>query len=213
MKIRSFCAAAAFAASLSIESAQAQTDKVATQKTEVSTKQGDWELGLFTGAVIPPGGGAKIGGGANLAYVIDKWGVILPYGEFSVLPGALNSSVTAGNETFKTTGGLLDFHFGAHIRIPLKKSNIKPYFVIAAGGFKPYSVSTDDIVGGKVFGTLPGSESVEFAFNYGGGIRWYVTPLIGFRVEAKAYGPESKFGGTPVRVMGGIFFQFKKQTH
>ena len=207
MNIRFFCVAAALAASLSSASAQEK------QKTEVSTKQGDWELGLFTGAVIPPGGGGKVGGGANLAYVIDKWGVILPYGEFSVLPGALNSSVTAGNETFKTTGGLLDFHFGAHIRIPLKKSNIKPYFVIAAGGFKPYSVSTDDIIGGKAFATLPGSQSVEFAFNYGAGIRWYVTPLIGFRVEAKAYGPESKFGGTPVRVMGGIFFQFKKQNH
>jgi hypothetical protein len=174
----------------------------------VSQQAGDSELGLFTGAVIPPGGGAKIGGGANFAYAVNTW--LYPYVEFSVLPGALNQQVTAGNSTFVTNGNLADFNGGLHIRFPINKRFV-PYAVIAVGGFKPYSVTLTQMSGGNTINSQSVSQGLEFAVNYGGGIRYYITNRIGVRFEAKAYhSPSSAFSGTPVRVMGGIFFQFKK---
>ena len=71
------------------------------EKVAVSQQAGDSELGLFTGAVIPPGsGGAKVGGGANFAYAVNTW--LYPYVEFSVLPGALNNQTTLGSSLFRT---------------------------------------------------------------------------------------------------------------
>jgi hypothetical protein len=207
IKFPSICLSAATLAVVAVAQTQTTPPPPKQDTGVVSQQAGDMELGLFTGAVIPPGGGAKVGGGANFAYAVNTW--LYPYAEFSVLPGALNQQVTAGNSTFVTSGGLLDFHGGVHIRIPVNKRFV-PYGVIAVGGFKPYSVTLAQISGGNTINSQSISQSPEFAFNYGGGVRYYITNIIGVRFEVKAYGPTGHFGGTPVRVMGGIFFQFKK---
>lgn len=189
----------------------AQAPAPQKEKVAVSQQPGDMELGLFTGAVIPPNGGsASAGGGANFAYAVNTY--IYPYFEFSALPGALNSSVTAANTKFVTSGNLADFHGGLHLRIPVNPRFV-PYGVFAVGGFRSFSGTIDQFnttTGNKVIST-PIPSSGSFLFNYGGGIRYYITDKIGVRFETTAYGPTGKFGGTPVRVMGGVFFQFKKK--
>ena len=181
------------------------------EKVAVSQQPGDMELGLFTGAVIPPNGGsASVGGGVNFAYAVNTY--IYPYVEFSALPGLLNSEVTAGTSKFVTTGNIADFHGGVHIRIPVTPRFV-PYGVIAVGGFRSFSGTSDlynTTTGNKVTST-PIPSSGSFLVNYGGGIRFYITNQFGVRFETTAYGPTSKFGGTPVRAMGGVFFQFKKK--
>jgi hypothetical protein len=176
----------------------------------VTAKKGDSELGLFSGAVIPPGGGgAKLGGGANYAWAINKY--FYPYGEFSYLPGALNQSVSAGTEQFNSSGDLADFHGGLHVRKPITTCFV-PYGVVAVGAFRQFSGTLDEVnlQTGRIINSSSLPSTTEFAFNYGGGVRYYITEKIGVRFEVKAYGPTSHFGGTPVRVMAGIFFQFKR---
>ena len=183
----------------------------AAAQCRVSQQKGDSELGLFTGAVIPPGGGdVKMGGGANYAYAINKY--LYPYGEFSVLPGGLNSTVEAGNSRFTSRGNLADFHGGLHVRLPISDC-IVPYGVFAVGGIRSYSGTLDEINNqtNKIISSSPIESQTQFAVNYGAGIRYYITNKIGVRLEVKAYGPTNKFGGTPVRVMGGVFFQFKRK--
>jgi hypothetical protein len=209
MKLSLICVAATVAIAVAQDQTAASAPK--QEKVAVSQQRGDSELGLFGGAVIPPGGGGKFGGGANFAYALSTY--IYPYVEFSVLPGALNDSVSAGSSTFRTTGDAIDFHGGLHIRLPFFGPQFVPYGVIAVGGFKPYSVNLQELSGGTVINTSSVSQGTNFAVNYGGGIRYYITNRVGVRLEVKAYGPTSHFGGTPVRVMGGIFFQFKGKNH
>jgi hypothetical protein len=201
--------------------AQAQTSSAPEQapkeKVAVSQQAGDAEIGFFTGAVIPPGGsGATVGGGVNVAFALSTY--IYPFFEFSVLPGALNQQQTVDSVLYKTTGNLADFHGGVHIRLPISgHPQFVPYLVFAVGGYKPFSASTSIIDTSTnpptTDQTIP-ITAASFIFNYGGGVRYYVNNHVGVKFEFTAYGPTSHFnGGTPMRVMAGVFFQLKKHSH
>ena len=204
----------AAAATLSVALSQTQPNPPPPKESAaVSQQQGDSELGLFAGVVrSPANGGAKFGGGANFAYALNTY--IYPYAEFSVLPGgssAISKDVPATiNDVFRVPADLLDVHGGVHIRIPVNKRFV-PYGVFGVGMLRFYSQSLDEIFKGTRINSTPLPSENHFSFNYGGGVRYYITNRVGVRFEVKAYGPTSILGGTPLRVMGGIFFQFKKK--
>lgn len=178
------------------------------QSVAVSQQAGDSELGFFAGAVHSSGT-TDFGGGANFAYAVNTY--VYPYFEFSYLPNALNS--TSG--PYRTVGNLVDFHGGVHLRYPLPNNKqVVPYAVFALGGIKTQGGEFQELntSTGTVVNRTPLSSDVQFAVNYGGGIRYYITNSVGVRFEVTAYGPSSHLGGvTPVRFMGGVFYQFKKK--
>ena len=157
-------------------------------------------------------------GGANVTYAITKY--ILPYVEYSYFPGIGRST----NGVFAGTGNpyhlayaipLSDFHGGVHIRIPVHEKPIAPYLVFGVGALTHFdhTVTATYTTGGNQILTqqlqVPGGS--DFATNFGGGIRFYVTGngRFGFRVEAKAYKPTGAFTQVFGKVEGGIFIQLR----
>lgn len=169
-----------------------------------------FEVGAFAGASYGVDQFRAMGG-ANVTYAINKW--ILPYGEYTYFPGIVrNVPGSSSSAPYNYSVALSDFHGGVHIRIPIKEKPIVPYGVIgigalshferkitipASGGFPPTAL------------TVPGG--ADFAVNFGGGLRYYVTQRFGFRVEAKAYKPTGAgtYGNTFGKVEGGIFIQLR----
>lgn len=182
-----------------------------TQKPAVSQQKGDSELGLFSGAVFSPfAERPKIGAGANYAYALNKY--VYPYGEVSFLPVGTAETVKLGNTSFEYNARLADLHGGIHLRLPVNNRFV-PYGVIAVGGFRSFSASLEErnLQSGTLINSRKLPSLMQFAFNYGGGIRYYLNNKLGLRFEVKGYGPTGNFGGTPIRIMGGIFFQFKRK--
>jgi hypothetical protein len=178
-------------------------------------RSGSYEIGGF--------GGASYGvdhframGGANVTYAINQW--LLPYAEYTYLPGVSRTisqpvpglSGTNAVSTFSTP--FSDFHGGVHIRIPLRESPIVPYLVAGIGGLTHFQhARTLTYTGGDGLShTIPGTDpqGTDLAFNFGGGVRYYLNERFGFRIEAKGY-TTTNTSVTPVfgKVEIGIFYQ------
>jgi hypothetical protein len=177
-------------------------------------RPGSFEIGPFLGASYGIDETRFMGGG-NVTFAIDKY--ILPYVEYSYFPG-IGRNVTG---TFSGTGApftehyalpLSDFHGGVHIRIPIHESPVVPYAVIGAGGLThvEHTVSATYITSGVTQGvTLQVPGGTDFAFNFGGGMRYYLSPRYGFRVEAKAYKPTGQFNQVFGKAEFGFFIQLR----
>ena len=149
----------------------------------------------------------RVMGGGNVSYAVTKY--LMPYVEFSHFPG-ISRQLTSGTATATYEVPLNDFHGGVHIRIPLGQSKIVPYGVAGAGvihsGDAPVRITFAD--GTVLPATVKGSN--DFAANFGGGLRYYTTERLGFRVEGKIYKPTGNYTGTFSKVEFGVFFQFGK---
>lgn len=184
-------------------------------------RSGSFEVGGFVGATYGVDKFRPMGGG-NVTYAINKW--ILPYAEFSYFPGiARNFSQTIPGITGPTGGPvtattkaslpLADIHGGVHIRIPVRESPIVPYLVVGLGTLHRYQkpITATYIGADGATHTLtaiaPGGN--DFAANFGGGIRYYISRRFGVRVEAKAYKPNSSLTDVFGKVEGGFFFQLR----
>jgi hypothetical protein len=158
----------------------------------------------------------RIMGGGNVTYGINRY--ILPYAEFSYFPG-INRKIEG---TFPTTGQpysivfdvpITDFHGGVHIRLPIKESKVVPYLVFGLGMLRSAETnyratfSNPDGTRDELSGSVP--SSTDFAFNTGGGLRYYLNQRLGFRVEAKVYKPSGTFTNPFGKVEGGFFIQFR----
>ena len=167
-------------------------------------KANTWEIGTFAGSSFGLDN-FRVMAGANAGYAVTK--VLFPYAEVSYLPGI------ARRETFGRTQvnyelPMTDFHAGLHLRAPIPGKRFVPYGIIGFGLIRIGSgvgKSTTDGVPGN---DISISSSTEFATNFGGGARVYVTERWGFRVEAKAYKPTGRFTDIFGRVAGGLFWQF-----
>jgi len=174
-----------------------------------------FEIGGFFGASYGIDQFRAMGGG-NVTYAINKY--ILPYVEYSYFPGIGRVE----NGTFAGTGNpytlryaipLSDFHGGVHIRFPIHEKPIVPYAVFGVGALTHFdhTVNATYTVAGQMTQTsqldVPGGS--DFAVNFGGGLRYYVTQRFGFRVEAKAYKPTGAFTQVFGKVEGGIFIQLR----
>jgi hypothetical protein len=56
---------------------------------------------------------------------------------------------------------------------------------------------------------VPGG--TDLAVNFGGGLRYYLNPRYGFRVEAKAYKPTGQFNQVFGKAEFGFFIQLRKR--
>jgi len=178
-------------------------------------RSGSFEIGGFAGASYGVDDFRAMGG-ANVTYAINKW--ILPYAEYSYFPGVARKLQTTIPGTGITATGtfslpLSDFHGGVHIRIPIRESPIVPYLVAGVGALHHFEKPVTFTYTGadNLQHTLNSSDpaGTDFAFNVGGGIRYYISQRFGLRVEAKAYKPNSSFTDVFGKVEGGFFFQLR----
>lgn len=177
-------------------------------------RSGSFELGGFLGSSYGIDK-YRFMGGANLTYAATKY--ILPYVEYSYFPG-IGRQETG---TFASTGRpftltwstpLSDFHGGVHIRIPIRESRVVPYGVFGMGMIHSPKVNVDaqfaDANGSRTQ-RIERPASTNFAVNYGGGLRFYLSPRFGMRTEAKVYKPTNQFTNYFGKVEVGFFYQFR----
>ena len=182
---------------------------------------GSMEVGGFVGATYGTGSYGEMVCG-NISNAVNKY--LLPYVEFSYFPyierqvtGTIGGTSTKFQGDYSLSG--TDFHGGVHIRVPIRESRIVPYGVFGVGRLG-YSSSTISLTvpgfSAPIQVTSPGGGKA--AVNFGGGLRFYVHPRFGLRVEAKGYKPfgEPSEGGADLgyskiflKVEGGFFLQFR----
>lgn len=179
-------------------------------------RKNSFELGGFYGASYGVDEFRNMGG-VNATYSLTR--IILPYVEYSYFPGIGRKQTgviggTTNPYTLTYAVPLSDFHGGVHIRFIIKEKPIVPYAVFGLGALKSFDATTSATIrdSNNVVQTidLPYKGSADFAFNFGGGIRYYRTPRYGFRVEAKVYRlPGSAFKDNPTfsKVEAGFFIQ------
>jgi hypothetical protein len=188
-------------------------------------RDGSFELGAFGGVSTGIGKGSGMGGG-NLSYAVTK--ILLPYVEYSYFPKiTLSPSYIINGGTNPLTGNISehasDIHGGVHLRFPIKESKFAPYAAFGVGsmtvGSGPINNATYRDSNGvhPVPITLISPGGTNVAVNFGGGLRYYVTPKYGFRVEVKGYTPfgsqsnttfSAKFN-TFLKAEVGVFLQFR----
>ena len=189
---------------------------VSAQVPEV--RQGSFELGGFVGASYGVDSYRVMGGG-NVSYAVTK--ILLPYVEYSYFPGIERSvSGTIGNTNTPFTGSysvpLSDFHGGVHVRLIHKESKFVPYAVFGVGGLT-YSGFNYNIMAqvnnSTITSMLQASGATAVAINFGAGVRYYVSPRYGFRLEAKGYKPygdkATGFTDPFMKAEAGFFIQLK----
>ena len=173
-----------------------------------SVKSGNLELGLF--------GGESYGldrfrpmGGANIAYGLSR--ALYPFAEVSYLPGILRTvQVPTGTTTSfqQYNVNMTDFHAGLHIRLPRPESRLVPYAVVGAGMIHgSQSTATLYNVGslGEVVPVpLQVASSVNFALDFGAGLRFFFNERLAMRVEVKGFKPTS----APAPLQPKVFYRF-----
>jgi hypothetical protein len=172
-------------------------------------RSGSLEVGPFVGATY---GIQNVGvmGGGNVTYALANR-YVLPYFEFSYFPGLPHSYTDASGTKYDYSISLADLNGGVHIRIPIGESPVVPYLVAGIGALHYFqgSGTATPTSGGLLAVTFPPGTS--FAFNAGGGIRYYIggSGRFGFRLEAKFYKPNSgPFSNDTIgKVEAGFFFQ------
>ena len=178
-------------------------------------REGVTEVGGFVGASYGIDQ-TRVMGGGNVVYSLTK--NFMPFGELSYFPGIGRSQSVVGvpgaTETYSIP--LLDFNAGFHVRVPIPKSRFVPYGVISAGGIHTpqrdvTATYPNPANRSQIETTLPFSvsSSTNFAVSGGGGLRYYATERLGFRVEFKAYRPTTgQYSNVFYRVTAGFFYQF-----
>jgi hypothetical protein len=196
---------------------------VAIASAQTPVRKGSYEIGGFMGASYGVGEGAVMGGG-NVSYALTK--EILPYVEYSYLPNVQRTTNgfiggTQNPATATYGANVSDFHVGVHIRFQIRENrHFAPYAAFGVGSLTVgsgtiHTLNYTDTNGPHSLTGLnlnePGGSNV--AINYGGGIRYYVTPQkgsgnarYGFRIEVKGYKPFSQQGNNPFGGSGTVTF-------
>jgi hypothetical protein len=172
----------------------------------------DTEIGGFAGASYGIDR-FRFMGGANIARAW-KHRFFMPYGEFSYFPGIGRRETLRDGSLREFEIPLYDVNAGVHIRVPVHERFFVPYGVLGVGVIHtPQTTRTVvDLGPPRQEVELRLAGTTDFAVNAGGGIRVYVIAgKLGFRVEAKVYKPTGQYTDTFGKVVGGIFFQFKRK--
>ncbi|MGA3076502.1 MAG: hypothetical protein ABSG56_22775 [Bryobacteraceae bacterium] len=187
-----------------------------------NTGPNQFEIGGFGGFSYGVDHSRAMGGG-NVTYSVTNW--LLPYAEVSYFPSIQRTYISPlpdGSPDYKEVFDipLADVNFGVHIRKRLPHTQIVPY-VVAGIGVLHSPVRTENRydyepnTGGysTTATPVPVPASSNFAANFGGGIRYYVTERFGFRAETKGYllssGPLYQTGRWVYRATFGVFIQFR----
>lgn len=182
-------------------------------------KQNTWELGGFVGASYGVDE-SRIMGGGNLTYSALR--NILPYVEVSYFP-SIQRTLTrpdpiSGTDTIKYDVPLADVNFGIHARVQVPHTPIVPYAVLGFGLLHELQSTQTTIqpndTGGYYSTPSTVAASTNYATNFGGGVRIYLSESFGLRGEFKGY----ELTGGPLkndlhynrlwRATFGVFWQF-----
>jgi len=169
----------------------------------VSLKAAEIEAGTaqvagFGGLVAGIGTHGTVGGG--VAYAARER--VLAVGEFSYIPGG-SQKVTGAGFTAKASARAYDFNGGIHFQFPLKEPKAVPYVGAGIGALHG-SASGSATVMGSTFSSKV--SATDFYFNFGGGLRYYISDRWGVRPELKIFAGDETF----LRLAIGIFYQFGK---
>jgi opacity protein-like surface antigen len=159
------------------------------------TTKGNFELGLFGGESLGLDRFRPMGGG-NVAYSLNR--ALFPFAEVSYLPGILRQEqIPAGGtpSTRQYNINMTDFHAGMHIRVPKPESRVVPYAAVGIGllhGSQSTATTYNVSQAGQVAAiTQSVPSSTNFAVDFGGGLRFFITERIAIRLELKAFKPTS----------------------
>jgi hypothetical protein len=170
-------------------------------------KSGNLELGLFGGESYGLDRFRPMGGG-NIAYGLSR--ALFPFAEVSYLPGILrtvNVPTGATTSTQQFNINMTDFHAGLHIRVPRPESRVVPYAVVGAGLIRGSKTSGTVYVATN-FGVVPFTQtipsSVNFAVDFGAGLRFFFNEHFAVRLEFKGFKPTS----APPPLEPKVFYRF-----
>ena len=179
-------------------------------------RPGSIEVGPFLGASYGIVSAQYMVGG-NVTIAANK--IFLPYVEYSYLPEVARPTIVSsvGSGTTATVDrniSFSDFHGGLHIRIPIHEKPVVPYLAIGVGALTHFDqtvkVTFRNPDGTTQTQTLTQPGGSDFAFNAGGGLRFYIRgQRLGMRLEAKVYKPSGVFDSTFGKVEAGLFYQFR----
>ena len=201
-------------------------------------RTGSIEVGGFAGASYGISQAAPMGGG-NVSYAAYK--MLLPYVEYSYFPSiqhTINGTINKTNDPYSASfnASASDFHVGVHVRFPIRETRLAPYAAFGVGSMsigqgrittlsyttpdkQKITLNQSDLA--SIGGNLVNSGGSSVAVNFGGGLRYYVTPVFGIRVEAKGYKPfngaqaaptgigTATFNNKFLKAEAGFFFQFR----
>ena len=104
-----------------------------------------------------------------------------------------------------------DVHGGVHIRFPVRENPLAPYAVFGMG-VVAYKARTLTFAGSTTNPNTPPpppirlKASSDFAVNFGGGVRYYVSQRLGMRLEGKAYKATGRFDDVFGKLEIGLFY-------
>lgn len=179
---------------LSMMFAVGSTMSLQAAETEVGTA----EVAGYGGLVAGIGTHGVLGGG--LAYAVKPR--LLAVGEFSYIPGG-GEQVSGPGYVVKTSSRAYDFNGGIHFQFPLREPKAVPYVAAGLGALHGSASYTGSALGQTYSGK---ASSTDFYFNFGGGLRYYVSERWGLRPELKIFAGDETY----VRLAIGIFYQFGK---
>ncbi len=162
------------------------------------TEPGTPEVSAYGGVVA--GIGTHWTGGGGLAYAVTAR--LLAVGEFSYIPGGGQKFEGLGYAT-KWSARALDFNGGVHYELPLRDPKVVPYVGAGVGALHQSGSATVTVAGITVSAE---ASATDLYFNFGGGLRYYVSDRWGMRPELKVFAG----GETFMRLAVGIFYQFGK---
>ena len=127
---------------------------------------------------------------------------LLAVGEFSYIPGG-SQKISGVGFAAKASAGAYDFNGGIHFQFPLKEPKAVPYVAAGVGALHSSGSATTTVMGTTA---STKASATDFYFNFGGGLRYYVSDRWGIRPELKIFAGDETF----VRLAIGIFYQFGK---
>jgi hypothetical protein len=113
----------------------------------------------------------------------------------------LNQETLVHNLVGTTTSRLYDFNFTVHVQIPTRH-RVTPYGLAGPGVL--YNTYLIPAVRPDGVAYIAGRYDVKFAFQTGGGIKYFVSNNWGFRGEYRYTISTHNFS----RMLGGVFYQF-----
>lgn len=159
---------------------------------------GTAEVAGFGGLVAGIGTHGTIGG--DVSYAVRER--LLAVGEFSYIPGG-GGKLAGPGYAAKWSAKAYNFNGGIHWEFKLKEPKAVPY---VGGGVGAIHSTGSASVTAPGAGVTVKASATDFYFNFGGGLRYYISDKWGIRPELKVFAGDDTF----VRLAIGIFYQFGK---
>jgi hypothetical protein len=165
------------------------------QEIEKGQLEATGQIGFVSGIGTHAAVGASVAGGLSDRFLVSGEFLYIPLGSSTVTILGNTTSVSA--RAYNVDGGV-QFLFQ-------KYGSIVPY--AGAGlGLLHSSASVSSTFSFQGFNFSTGGSSNDFYANFGGGVRYFVTPQWGIRPELTIFAGSNTF----VRIGAGVFYQFSK---